>query len=52
VLQLPSETKHDLPFAITVEPASEKAIREAVREMTNLDFLVEPPLALPMEKPL
>jgi homoserine dehydrogenase len=52
VLQLPGESKHDLPFAITVEPASEKAIREAVREMTNLDFLVEPPLALPMEKPL
>lgn len=52
VLQLPCENKHDLPFAITVEPASEKAIREAVREMAGLDFLAEPPLALPMEKPL
>ena len=52
VLQLPCENKHDLPFAITVEPASEKAIREAVGDMAKLDFMVEPPLALPMEKPL
>jgi homoserine dehydrogenase len=52
VLQLPSETKHRLPFVITVEPSSEKAIREAVLEMSELDFMAEPPLALPMEGPL
>jgi homoserine dehydrogenase len=52
VLQLPSETKHDLPFVITVEPASEQAIRDAVAEMSKLDFLREPPLALPMETAL
>jgi homoserine dehydrogenase len=52
VLQLPCETKRDLPFVITVEPTSEKAIREAVEEMGHLDFLREPPLALPMEPPL
>src|SRR5579885_125223 len=52
VLQLPCDTKHDLPFVITVEPTSEKAIREAVEEMAHLDFLREPPLALPMEPPL
>ncbi|HKW97153.1 MAG TPA: homoserine dehydrogenase [Bryobacteraceae bacterium] len=52
VLQLPCETKHDLPFVITVEPTSEQAVREAVEKMSNLDFLREPPLALPMEPPL
>ena len=52
VLQLPSESKQSLPFVITVEPASEQAIREAVAQMSELDFLTEAPLALPMEKPL
>jgi homoserine dehydrogenase len=49
VLQLPCDTKDDLPFVITTESTSEKAIQEAVAEMTKLDFLMEPPLALPME---
>jgi homoserine dehydrogenase len=49
VLQLPCENKGDLPFVITVESTSERSIREAVREMSKLDFLVESPLALPME---
>jgi len=52
VLQLPSENCHDRPFVITVEPASEQSIREAVAEMSTNDFLVEPPLAMPMEKSL
>ncbi len=52
VLQLPSEDKSNLPFVITVEPTTEAAIREAVERMGKLDFLVEPPLALPMEKGL
>jgi homoserine dehydrogenase len=49
VLQLPCESKHDLPFVITLEPTTEQAVREAVEEMSRLDFLREPPLALPME---
>jgi homoserine dehydrogenase len=49
VLQVPCDTKQDLPFAITVEPTSEQSLREALEEMTGLDFLLEPPLALPME---
>lgn len=52
VLQLPCDTKHDLPFVITVEPSSEQAIRDAVAQMNELTFLREPPLALPMEPPL
>jgi homoserine dehydrogenase len=52
VLQLPMESKRDLPFVITVEPTYEHAIREAVTQMAQLDFLLEPPLALPMETSL
>ena len=52
VLQEPCETKHDLPFVITVEPTSELSVRHAVDEMSHLDFLREAPLALPMETAL
>ena len=52
VLQQPCDNKHDLPFVITVEPTSEQAIREAVEQMNQLDFLRQPALALPMEPPL
>src|SRR5579864_236677 len=52
VLQLPSENFRDLPFVITVHPTSEQAIREALAEMSTNNFLVEPPLAMPMEKSL
>ena len=52
VLQEPCDTKHDLPFVITAEPTSEQSIRDAVEEMSHLDFLREAPLALPMETAL
>ncbi len=52
VLQLPCDSKRNLPFVITVEPTSEQAVSEAVESMTSLDFQVEPPLALPMETAL
>lgn len=52
VLQLPSKDKDDLPFVITVEPTTEQAVREAVARMQGLDFLVEPPLVLTLEKGL
>ena len=52
VLQEPCETKHDLPFVITVESTTEQSVRDAVAEMSRLDFLREPPLALPMETAL
>jgi homoserine dehydrogenase len=52
VLQEPCDTKHDLPFVITTETTTEHAMREAVEEMSKLDFLNEPPLALPLETPL
>lgn len=52
VLQLPSDSKQSLPFVITLEPTPERAVREAVAQMASLDFLTEPPLALPMETTL
>ncbi len=52
VLQLPSENKANLPFVITVETAREAAIRKALAAMAALEFLVEAPLALPLEKGL
>jgi homoserine dehydrogenase len=52
VLQLPADNPHDLPFIITAEPTSEQSIREALAEMSTYEFLVEPPLAMPMEKSL
>jgi homoserine dehydrogenase len=52
VLQLPSESKDNLPFVITVEPTSEKSVRGALAEMAELDFMAEPPLAMPMEQGL
>jgi homoserine dehydrogenase len=52
VLQLPCDTKHDLPFVITVEASSEQAVQEAVEKMSRLSFMKEPPLALPIEPPL
>src|SRR3984893_10313043 len=52
VLQIPAENWRDLPFVITVEPTSEQSIRAALSEMSAHEFLVEPPLAMPMEKSL
>jgi homoserine dehydrogenase len=52
VLQLPEANASDLPFVITVEPASEQSIRAALARMEKLDFLVEPPFAMPIEAAL
>jgi homoserine dehydrogenase len=52
VLQIPAPNWRDLPFVITVQPTSEAAVREAVEQMALHDFLLEPPLAMPMEEPL
>ena len=52
VLQLPDANWRDLPFVITVEPASEASVRAAIARMAQLNFFIEPPLAMPMEKSL
>lgn len=50
VLQLPDLDKQNLPFVITLENSPEAAVRSAVEKMTALDFMVEPPLAMPIER--
>ncbi len=50
ILQLPSENWRDLPFVLTTVPTREQAIREAITEMRTADFLLESPLAMPLEK--
>lgn len=50
VLQIPSSDKSNLPFVITVETTPEASLRAAVAKMAAFDFMVEPPLALPMER--
>jgi homoserine dehydrogenase len=52
VIQEPAEDPRDLPFVITVEPTSEQSIRDAIEEMSRLDFMRDKPLALPMETAL
>lgn len=50
VLQLPIENWRDLPFVITVEPTSEESVRAAIREIRGMNFLLEAPLVMPMER--
>ncbi len=52
VLQLPSGDGHDLPFVIILEPTTEQSVRAAVARMSELNFLIEPPLVMPMERAL
>ncbi|MBI2816945.1 MAG: homoserine dehydrogenase [Acidobacteria bacterium] len=52
VLQEPCADKNNLPFVITVEPASEASVTRAIEKMQACDFMCEPPLALPIETAL
>ncbi|MEP7352038.1 MAG: homoserine dehydrogenase [Acidobacteriota bacterium] len=52
ILQLPNANWRDLPFVITTEPATEASIRAAIGRMAAMNFLIEPPLVLPIEKAL
>ncbi len=49
VLQLPRENWRDLPFVVTTEPATEQSVRDAMIDVREADFLVDAPLAMPME---
>lgn len=52
VLQEPHFDKSDLPFVTTLEPARRDAVDAALSSMRGLDFLVEDPLAMPLEPTL
>lgn len=49
VLQLPDKDWRNLPFVITVEETEEARVHQAIERMGKLDFMIEPPLVLPME---
>jgi homoserine dehydrogenase len=52
VLQLPDEDWRNLPFVITVEETEEARMRRALSRMAEFEFMIEPPMALPMESGL
>ena len=52
VLQEPHFDKQDLPFVTTLEPARRGALEAALQTIRGLDFLVDEPLALPLEPAL
>ena len=56
VLQDPGWAKNELPFVITLESCSSKAVDDALAEINSFDFHVRPPLAMPIlsakEQPL
>ena len=49
MLQEPSRDREDLPFVITTEPTRRSALSKALEDMAGLEFLVDAPLALPLE---
>lgn len=52
VLQEPYTDKGDLPFVTTLEPTRRKSLEAALKAMRGLDFLVDEPLAMPLEPTL
>jgi homoserine dehydrogenase len=48
VLQLPYPTKQALPFVVTTEACPPSVLAEAMRQISELDFHVQPPVDLPM----
>lgn len=48
VLQKSGHAKTELPFVITLEPCSESAVEAALAEIRGFDFLVQPPLRMPI----
>ncbi len=48
ILQKPGYEKSALPFAITLEACGQQSLAAALSEIAKHDFLVEPPLAMPV----
>jgi hypothetical protein len=49
---LPEEDWRSLPFVITLEKTVESNLRAAMARMAELDFMAEPPFAMPLERGL
>lgn len=52
VLQEPHFEKEQLPFVTTLEPTTRRALDAALKAMQGLDFLVDDPLAMPLQPTL
>jgi len=50
VLQRPGHRKSKLPFVITLEPCKESRLQTALAEIGGFDFLLEPPMRMPILK--
>ncbi len=48
VLQKANYAKSALPFVITLEPCRERDLRAAMAEIAGFDFLLQPPLSMPV----
>jgi homoserine dehydrogenase len=48
VLQLPADSKDELPFVVTVEACPSAVLASAVADISRLDFHVQPPVDLPI----
>jgi homoserine dehydrogenase len=48
VLQKPGHAKSALPFVITLEPCEQRQLNAALAKIADFDFLVEPPMAMPI----
>lgn len=48
VFQKPGFPRSKLPFVITLEPCSAASVRESLKQIAQLDFLVEPCVNLPI----
>jgi homoserine dehydrogenase len=48
IVQKPGYDKSALPFVITLESCEGPGLDAAVREISKFDFLLEPPLAMPV----
>ncbi len=50
VLQRPGYSKSELPFVVTLEPCKESRVQAALAEIGRFDFLLEPPIRMPILK--
>jgi homoserine dehydrogenase len=50
VQQRPGHSKLELPFVVTLEACKESRVETALTEIAKLDFMVEPPVRMPILK--
>jgi homoserine dehydrogenase len=48
VLQRQGYAKSKLPFVITLEPCKQSRLQAALTDISDFDFLLEPPMTMPI----